>query len=70
MAELADATVSNTVGETHPGSSPGSGTDRVEEQFSTRFLFLLPCNSFAYSWVNSNILFRWNLVERISPEFA
>lgn len=26
MAESADATVSNTVGATHPGSSPGPGT--------------------------------------------
>ena len=27
MAESVDATVSNTVGATHPGSSPGPGTD-------------------------------------------
>lgn len=26
MAESVDATVSNTVGATHPGSSPGPGT--------------------------------------------
>ena len=28
MAESVDATVSNTVGATHPGSSPGPGTKR------------------------------------------
>lgn len=27
MAESVDATVSNTVGATHPGSSPGPGTE-------------------------------------------
>ena len=27
MAESVDATVSNTVGATHPGSIPGPGTD-------------------------------------------
>lgn len=27
MAESVDATVSNTVGATHPGSSPGLGTE-------------------------------------------
>ena len=29
MAESVDATVSNTVGETHPGSIPGPGTVRL-----------------------------------------
>ena len=28
MAESVDATVSNTVGATHPGSSPGPGTEK------------------------------------------
>ncbi len=28
MAESVDATVSNTVGATHPGSSPGPGTNK------------------------------------------
>ena len=28
MAESVDATVSNTVGATHPGSSPGPGTQK------------------------------------------
>ena len=31
MAESVDATVSNTVGATHPGSSPGPGTDTAAD---------------------------------------
>ena len=30
MAESVDALVSNTSGETHPGSSPGLGTERAD----------------------------------------
>ncbi len=40
MAESVDATVSNTVGATHPGSSPGPGTEKGEEQSSPLFLCL------------------------------
>lgn len=37
MAESVDATVSNTVGATHPGSSPGPGTAHGGER-----LMMLP----------------------------
>lgn len=35
MAESVDATVSNTVGATHPGSSPGPGTAHGGEHHKT-----------------------------------
>ena len=37
MAESVDATVSNTVGATHPGSSPGPGTEK--ECFTSKHSF-------------------------------
>ncbi len=44
MAESVDATVSNTVGATHPGSIPGPGTTaanyvRDYHHFNSRFFF-------------------------------
>ena len=40
MAESVDATVSNTVGATHPGSSPGPGTaEEKDASFSPPFLW-------------------------------
>ncbi len=40
MAESVDATVSNTVGATHPGSSPGPGTELEILTFES-LLFIL-----------------------------
>lgn len=43
MAESVDATVSNTVGATHPGSSPGPGTESTlaKSLWRAEVLFLL-----------------------------
>ena len=35
MAESVDALVSNTSGETHPGSTPGLGTKKSAKQLNT-----------------------------------
>lgn len=51
MAESVDATVSNTVGETHPGSTPGPGTREMQ-----RNLFL----SFLYVYNESGKIIFWN----------
>ncbi len=40
MAESVDATVSNTVGATHPGSIPGPGTEK--RILRVRILFFYP----------------------------
>ena len=39
MAESVDATVSNTVGAIHPGSSPGPGTELESRAIYSLFLF-------------------------------
>ena len=44
MAELVDATVSNTVGATHPGSSPGPGTE-MENLRKEVLHFLFVCRA-------------------------
>ena len=40
MAESVDALVSNTSGATHPGSSPGLGTQKSREATMLRGFFL------------------------------
>lgn len=40
MAESVDATVSNTVGETHPGSTPGPGTREMQRNLFLSFLYV------------------------------
>ena len=40
MAESVDALVSNTSGATHPGSSPGLGTEKGEK-FASLLFYLL-----------------------------
>ena len=39
MAESVDALVSNTSGATHPGSTPGLGTETEKVKSFLRFLF-------------------------------
>ena len=46
MAESVDATVSNTVGAIHPGSSPGPGTKKGAAPL---LLFFIPGKSHSYS---------------------
>ena len=46
MAESVDALVSNTSGATHPGSSPGLGTEAGKESHLSPLIFFVPRNSF------------------------
>ncbi len=45
MAESVDALVSNTSGATHPGSSPGPGTQKGEHHHYDALLFFIPARS-------------------------
>ena len=58
MAESVDALVSNTSGATHPGSTPGLGTQREEREFLSFFVpFTLICRHGNAVWFVKKILF-------------
>ncbi len=57
MAESVDATVSNTVGATHPGSIPGPGTETGSRAICSPFLCLFPSNKDYYKTLRRDTLY-------------